>query len=108
MFTALKGNNCVAFVYDDTLILATLLEPEWKDYEMPLKSILEDPWGLAVKLGEEKFYKFMSDMIVDWHQTGRIVALEKKYGMANTGYRAADARRSTRNDRAAGRRLPRH
>ena len=35
----------------DTLILATLLEPEWKDYEMPLKSILEDPWGLAVKLG---------------------------------------------------------
>ena len=70
----------------DTLILATLLEPEWKDYEMPLKSILEDPWGLAVKLGEEKFYKFMSDMIVDWHRTGRIVELEKKYGMGNTSF----------------------
>jgi polar amino acid transport system substrate-binding protein len=53
---------------------------------MPLKSVLEDPWGLAVKLGEEKFYKLMSDMIVDWHRTGRIVELEKKYGMSNTGY----------------------
>jgi polar amino acid transport system substrate-binding protein len=86
VFTALKGNNCVAFAYDDTLILATLLEPEWKDYEMPLKSILEDPWGLAVKLGEEKFYKFMSDMVTDWHRTGRIVELEKKYGMGNTSF----------------------
>ena len=85
-FSALKSNNCVAFAYDDTLILATLLETEWKDYEMPLKSVLEDPWGLAVKLGEDKFYKLMSDMVVDWHKTGRIVELEKKYGMANTGY----------------------
>ncbi len=85
-FTALRSNNCIAFAYDDTLILATLLEPEWKDYEMPLKSILEDPWGIAVKLGEESFYKFMSEMIVDWHRTGRIVALEKKYGMGNTAF----------------------
>ena len=86
VFTALKGNNCVGFAYDDTLILATLLEPEWKDYEMPLKSILEDPWGLAVKLGEEKFYKLMSDVVADWHRTGRIVELEKKYGMGNTSF----------------------
>jgi polar amino acid transport system substrate-binding protein len=85
-FSALKSNNCVAFAYDDTFILASLLEPEWKDYEMPLKSILEDPWGLAVKLGEENFYKFMSEMVKEWHRSGRIVALEKKYGMANTGY----------------------
>ncbi len=86
VFTALRGNNCVAFAYDDTLILATLLEPEWKDYEMPLKSVLEDPWGLAVKLGEKPFYDFMSKMIIDWHKTGRIIALEKKYGMGNTAY----------------------
>ena len=39
-----------------------------------------------MKLGEEKFYKFMSDMIVDWHRTGRIVELEKKYGMGNTSF----------------------
>ncbi len=85
-FNALKSDNCVAFAYDDTLILATLLEPEWKDYEMPLKSVLEDPWGLAVKLGEKPFYDFMSNMIVNWHKTGRIVELEKKYGMGNTAF----------------------
>lgn len=85
-FSALKSKNCVAFAYDDTLMLATVAEPEWKDYEIPLKSVLEDPWGIAVKLGEEKFYKFMSDMIVDWHRSGRILALEKQYGMGNTAF----------------------
>jgi len=84
--SALRSNNCVGFVYDDTMILGTLIEQEWKDYDMPLKSVLEDPWGLAVKLGETSFAKFMSDTIVDWHRTGKIVALEKKYGMSNTGY----------------------
>jgi polar amino acid transport system substrate-binding protein len=86
VYSALKGNNCVGFVYDDTLVMSNLLEPEWKDYEMPFKTILDDPWGLAVKLGEESFYKFMSSTVADWHRSGTIVALEKKYGLANTAF----------------------
>ncbi len=86
VYNALKGNNCVGFVYDDTLILANLLEPEWKDYEMPLKTILEEPWGLAVKLGEEPLYRFMSNTVADWHRSGMIAQLEKKYGLQNTGF----------------------
>jgi polar amino acid transport system substrate-binding protein len=86
VYSALKGNNCVGFVYDDTLVMANLLEPEWKDYEMPLKTILDDPWGLAVKLGDESFYKFMSNTVADWHRTGLIVQLEKKYGLQNTAF----------------------
>ena len=86
VYSALKGNDCVGFVYDDTLVMANLLEPEWKDYEMPFKTILDDAWGLAVKLGEESFYKFMSNTIADWHRSGMLVQLEKKYGLANTAF----------------------
>jgi polar amino acid transport system substrate-binding protein len=86
VYSALKGNNCVGFVYDDTLVMSNLLEPEWKDYEMPFKTILDDPWGLAVKLGEESFYKFMSSTVADWHRSGLILQLEKKYGLANTAF----------------------
>jgi len=86
VYSALKGNNCVGFVYDDTLVMANLLEPEWKDYEMPLKTILDDPWGLAVKLGDESFYKFMSNTVADWHRSALIVQLEKKYGLQNTAF----------------------
>ena len=86
VYSALKGNNCVGFVYDDTLVMANLLEPEWKDYEMPFKTIADEPWGLAVKLGEESFYKFMSATVSDWHRSGMILGLEKKYGLSNTAF----------------------
>ena len=75
-------------MYDDTLVMANLLEPEWKEYEMPFKTILDDPWGLAVKLGEESFYKFMANTVADWHRNGTIVGLEKKYGLSNTAFAA--------------------
>ena len=86
VFTALKGNNCVAFAYDDTLILASLLEPEWKDYEMPLDSILVQPWGLAVKQGEKGFADFLSKTITDWHKSGLVQQLEKKYDIKPTKF----------------------
>jgi len=86
VYNALKQGNCSAFAYDDTAILAQLLEPEWKDYEMPLTTILEEPWGLAVKHGEESFYKFMSETITDWHRKGTILELEKKWGIQNTAF----------------------
>src|SRR3954469_13550761 len=47
-YSALKNGNCVGFAYDDTAIVGEIQKPEWSDYEMPLDSILFQPWGLAV------------------------------------------------------------
>lgn len=88
-YAALAQGSCVAFVYDDSAIVAKTTEPEFAAYEMPLPTIDDAPWGLAVRLGEEKFAKFMSDMIIGWHKSGRILALETKYGVANTPYAKA-------------------
>ena len=86
VYAALKAGNCVAFVYDDSSHVATLEQPEWADYEMPLPTIDDAPWGLAVKLGETKFHDMMSEMIVGWHKSGRILELETKWGVTNTPF----------------------
>jgi len=85
-YSALRNGNCVAFAYDDTAIVGELQKPEWKDYEMPLDSILIQPWGLAVKQGEKAFADFMSKTVTDWHKTGFIEQLEKKYGIKPTKF----------------------
>ena len=85
-YSALKAGNCAAFVYDDSAIVAKTNDPDWADYEMPLPTIDDAPWGLAVPLGEDNFAALMSEMIVGWHKSGRILELETKWGVANTPF----------------------
>jgi polar amino acid transport system substrate-binding protein len=85
-YSALRNGNCVAFAYDDTAIQGELQKPEWKDYDMPLDSILVVPWGLAVKQGEKDFADFMSKTVADWHKSGMIEQLEKKWGIKPTKF----------------------
>ncbi|NRB19783.1 MAG: transporter substrate-binding domain-containing protein [Rhodobacteraceae bacterium] len=86
VYAALKAGNCVAFVYDDSSHVATLEQAEWADYEMPLPTIDDAPWGLAVALGETRFHELMSEMIIGWHKSGRILELETEWGVANTPF----------------------
>ena len=85
-YAALKNGNCVGFAYDDTAIIGEMQKPDWADYEMPLDSILVVPWGLAVNQGEKGFADFMSKTITDWHKTGMIQQLEKKWGIKATKF----------------------
>jgi len=71
-FAALRNGNCVAFAYDDTAIVGEMQKPEWSAYEMPLDSILFQPWGLAVKQGEKAFADMMSKTAAEWHKSGFI------------------------------------
>jgi polar amino acid transport system substrate-binding protein len=86
--SALRNGNCVGFAYDDTAIVGELQKPESGDYEMPLNSILVQPWGVSVKQGEKGFADFVSKAIVDWHKTGFIQGLEKKWGIKPTEFAA--------------------
>lgn len=85
-YSAVKGGNCVGFVYDDGNLAVQLQDPEWSAYEMTLRSILEQPVVAAVRLGEERFHKFMSDVAMSWHKSGRIVELEKKWFGRNSDW----------------------
>lgn len=87
---ALQGGNCVAFLFDDTLIQSTLSagDPQWADYEMPLES--EDPqfWAVAVRLADldGPFGDLLKEISVEWHQTGKLIELEEEWGIAPSPY----------------------
>jgi polar amino acid transport system substrate-binding protein len=84
---ALKNGDCIGYLYDQTFIVGKLTEDDWKGgYHMALPGIMETPWAIAVKLGETKFQSFLEDIHKDWMKSGRIVALEKKWGVPPTDY----------------------
>ena len=85
---ALKDGRCIAWVYDDSSIMSDLSDPAWADYEMPLPTEDDNPWGLAVPLEEMDgiWGNFMAGMIYRWHVTGRLIELEEKWGIQPTAY----------------------
>ncbi len=85
---ALRDKKCIAWVYDDSSIMSDLSSGNYNDYEMPLNSEDDNPWGLAVPLAEKNcvFGQFMSGMTYNWHQSGRLIELEKKWGIQPTAY----------------------
>ena len=61
---------------------------EFDDFEMPLASEDDNPWGLAVPLAEKDciFGHFMSGITYNMHQSGRLIELEQKHGIQSTNY----------------------
>jgi len=86
--TALQQGNCIAWLYDDTAFQERLADPKWADYEMPLETILSEPWGAAVKLEERDgpWGQFVADTIVDWHRGGKLIATEQKWGILPSAF----------------------
>lgn len=85
---ALRDKKCVAWVYDDSSIGSDLSSGEYDDFEMPLASEDDNPWGLAVPLAEKEcvFGHFMSGLTFNMHQSGQLMALEEKWGIQATQY----------------------
>ena len=86
LYDALKSGRCDAAVYDDTALIGQLQSPAWSDYEMPLRSILVEPWGMAVKLGETRLAGLLSELVAEWHKSGFILALEQKWHIPPSAY----------------------
>src|SRR6266436_2751176 len=86
--TALLQGNCVGWVYDDTAFAERLADPKWAGFEMALPSIMEEPWGLAVALPERDgpWGKFMAEALEEWHRNGKLIELEKKWGIQASAY----------------------
>jgi len=85
---ALRDKKCIAWVYDDSSIMSDLSSGNYDTYEMPLASEDDNPWGLAVPLPEKDciFGNFMSGLTYNLHQSGKLIELEKKWGIQATQY----------------------
>jgi polar amino acid transport system substrate-binding protein len=86
---ALLDRRCAAWVYDDAiLIYKKNNEPDkWKDYDVIMMPNLPAlPWGIAVRSEERDgpWGKYMSNVVQDWHKSGLLLELEKKWLGDNT------------------------
>lgn len=87
--SALRDGRCAALLYDDTGIVTMLLDPAWsQNYQMPLETLFVTPWSLALNAQERggRLESLVSDAIVDWHRSGLILQLERKWGIPTTTF----------------------
>ena len=85
---ALEAGNCVGLVFDSTFFAGVLSEAKWADYAIMLPLIDPEPWGMGLRKEDAKFASFISDTIKEWHKTGLIVGLEKKWGISPSPFLA--------------------
>lgn len=87
---ALLTGSCIGFVQDSTLLASILAsgDARWAEYEMPLPVEDITPWAIAVPLDErDKAYgDFARKTVADWHRSGLLISLEKKWGLPATGF----------------------
>ena len=85
---ALRDKKCVAWVYDDSSIMSDLSSGNYDDYEMPLPSEDDNPWGLAVPIGEKSciFGNFMSGLQYNWLSSGKLIEWERKWEIQPTQF----------------------
>ena len=83
---ALEGGNCVGTVFDTTFFAGIMGDAKWADYAMMVPAIDPEPWGLAVRKEDTKFAAWISDVSKEWHKSGFILGLEKKWGIPQSPY----------------------
>jgi polar amino acid transport system substrate-binding protein len=86
---ALFEGRCEALFFNDNLLAyKKQTEPDrFKDYDVvPLTDIDPLLWGVAARPGEEQsaLGAFVSQVIVDWHRSGFLLAVEKRWLGSNT------------------------
>jgi polar amino acid transport system substrate-binding protein len=86
--TALQQGNCIGWLYDDTAFQERLADPKWAAFEMPLETILTEPWGAAVRLEERDgpWGQFMAKTIADWHRSSKLTESEKKWNISPSAF----------------------
>jgi polar amino acid transport system substrate-binding protein len=83
---ALEAGNCMGFVFDSTFFAGLAGEPKWEAFAITLPLIDPEPWGMGVRKEDAKFVDYLSATLKEWHKTGFIIGLEKKWGLPATPY----------------------
>ncbi len=84
----LRAGNCLGFIYDSSWIESNLASGKWEGYAMPLGTELDAPWAIAVPLDEVDgaFGRFISGVIYQWAKDGKLLEIEKKWGVNASTY----------------------
>lgn len=82
---SLRDGRCIALVSDDSYLQSRFLTDKdgvWKDFIVQdLKPFSEGPQGLAIQFEDPNFQAFLSETTTDWHATGKVIEVAKKWGL---------------------------
>jgi polar amino acid transport system substrate-binding protein len=99
---ALRDGRCDAVLHEETNIVALLQDPAWKrDYEMPLESLHIVPWAIALHQDAAggRLDKLVSLAVAEWHRSGHLLELERRWGIPASAFVVQMNRTWTRRDR---------
>lgn len=88
-YAALISGDCRAFAFADAAIVTLLRsdrEARWKDYEMRLPPLGEQPWVMAARPGDPLFSAVLTGIAVRWHRDGTLLELQDKWKIARTPF----------------------
>ena len=89
---AVLDGRCEGWIYDDSAFIPRKVnEPEkWADFSIATPVVDDVPWGAAVRKEELKdpIGLALSEAIIDWHKSGLLIELEKKWGIPPTAWLA--------------------
>ncbi len=87
---AILDGRCVGWIYDDSAFIPRKANsPEkWQDFTIATTVIADVPWGAAVRLEDREapLGKMLSAAIIEWHKSGWLIELEKKWGIPATAW----------------------
>ena len=93
---ALLDRRCAGWLYSDSAFIARKVNSpkKWTGFEIATPIVDNVPWGAAVRKEDldGRLGRMLSAAIVDWHKSGFLIALEKKWGIPATRW-LADMRR---------------
>ena len=96
---ALLNGRCVGWIYDDSAFIPRKVNDaaKWADYSIATPTVDDVPWGAAVSLNEVggRLNNLLSQAIIDWHKSGLLIKLERKWGIPATAW-LADMRKKCR------------
>lgn len=86
---ALENGQCVGWAYDDTKLAQLLQDGDrWKDYYMPLETVMPVPWALAVSKisSKQDFGFFVSNVVAEWHRKGFLLEKEAEWNIPESKF----------------------
>ncbi len=93
---ALGRGECLGYIYDQSYVIGKLMDRGVRgQFEMPLPGVVESPWVLAVRKGDDRFKKVIEGIVADWLRSGLILELEQKWHVPPNSFalRMHDAQR---------------
>lgn len=84
----LRAGECAAFADEEVRLLGRKRADEgrWGDYRVTPLDMPPLPWALGVQLREKDapFGKLVAEAVTDWHRSGKLLELERKWLGQNT------------------------